>query len=231
MRTRKTYVDLLAPFLLAAFFLTSWLSWQTAHRIERERAVYEIGLSLPSGEITSDLLLLMEQFPGFCGYQAMYCLDAEVRIGTYRAPAQIRGVEMADYPLTVVKSAGEKKLGAKPLLIVGEGFLETLTDAGGHAITQRQAQIIGQEAQTQRVSLAFSDGGAFGERQMEAELLGFAAQDGVYMDAGQMKSWLSSLGYHCPVERAQLQIRGRKNSQDAFESLQNAGFEAEYVTS
>lgn len=230
MRTRRTYVDLFMPGVFVLFAVTVWLFWQTAVRMEREQAMYVVTASLSSGEITGELLLEMTKIPGFDSYQAMYCQETELHIGKYRAPAQIQGVNLSEYSLTAVSSAGEKKLGTKPLLILGENFLKSLQDEGGRTITERQAQVLAETINDQEVYLTVAGRGTSGEaRTAEADILGFVREDGVYMDAQQMRDYLTAQGLPCPVGRVQIYIKGQKNAANASESLQNAGFAAELI--
>lgn len=225
MSERKTYVDLFAPLLLAALFLLGRLCWQAAVRYAQERAVYTVSFSFPSGEITRALFEQMEDFPGFCGYRAMYSRTADIWIGPWHAAAKIRGVESDTYPLTVIWTAGEKRFGAKPLLIVGEDFFGGLKDAQDRTISERQARVLMETQAVQGVSLIVTDEEADGsEKKTEAEILGTVREEGVYMEAGQMKEWMEASGFPCRITEAELHIRGRKNAEKACECLQEAGF-------
>lgn len=232
MDTRKTYVDLFAPILALALLVTAGLIWQAARHFGREKELYVVAASLPSGEITQELLDQMELLPGCCGYRAMYCLDAELRLRSYSAQVQIRGVPLGEYPLTVIKSAGEKQLGTSPLLIVGESFFESLTDAQGHRISERQARVLEEQMcdLTAEITVTGADGGAEGtEAPRAAMFLGEAKEEGVYMDAQQMRNWMAVCGHNCAVRRVELTVRGQSNSKKAQESLQEAGFLTEDI--
>ncbi len=196
-----------------------------------------------SGLFSAEILKQIDALPGRCRRWALYCADMEIEIDKYHTAAELCGVELDEYPLTIVKSAGEKQTGIRPALIVGERFFEELSDEYGNPLSERQAEILKEQIGSLAVCLTVqgavdvekstaAGGGAEGtltrnsrkDRPQDAEFLGIAEGDGVYMDADRMSHWFAQMGLPCEIRRVELEIQGEQNAQKAQDSLEKAGF-------
>lgn len=158
------YAFLPALLLSVTLLLTAFLFWQLlAEQREGQKSVRMMA-ALPSGNISNELFLKIQDFPGLTHCWAVYGAQAEIRIGSYRASAEILGVDLSAWPFKITKSAGKKRLGSAPLLVAGEDFFQSLADEYGAPITKRQAQVFREKAETLDAEInLFSDttGAAF----------------------------------------------------------------------
>lgn len=218
MRT-KTYTALSRPLCWAVLLMLGFLFSQMIRQELRDQAVYELTASLPEGELTEELLSQMEKLPGFCSRAVLFCTDAVIRVDSYSASVQIRGIDLASCPLNVTRSAGKKAKGSRPLLVVGEGFFAGLSDEYGKPISDRQAELLAQrlDTLTAQVVVEGQDSGS------ETEFLAIVEGEGIYMDAEQMRLWLGQQGMTAHAGMVELKIRGEKNAARAEETLEGAG--------
>ena len=162
-RSRR-YAFLPALLLSVTLLLTAFLFWQLlAEQREGQKSVRMMA-ALPSGDISNELFLKIQDLPGLTHCWAVYGAQAEIRIGSYRASAEILGVDLSAWPFKITKSAGKKRLGSAPLLVAGEDFFQSLADEYGSPITKRQAQVFREKAETLDAEITlFSDtaGAAF----------------------------------------------------------------------
>ena len=266
MPQRTTYLNGIRPLLVGLLLLTGWLSVQLWQAGAREQALFRISVTVSpaesggyaasgsfgqsgqssqsgqSGEFSGEILKRMDSLPGLRRRWALYCADVEIEIDRYHTAAELFGIELDEYPLTIVKSAGEKQAGLRPALIVGEGFFDRLSDEYGNPISERQAKILKEQIASLAVRLAVQDaagamgiskgvvekdaraGGRGKDAFQDAEFLGVTEGDGVYMDADRMNRWLAQMGLPCEIRRVELEIQGERNVQKAQESLEKAGF-------
>ncbi len=263
MPQRTTYLNGIRPLLVGLLLLAGWLSVQLWQAGAREQALFRIsvtvspaesggyaasgsfgqsGQSSQSGEFSGEILKRMDSLPGLRRRWALYCADVEIEIDRYHTAAELFGIELDEYPLTIVKSAGEKQAGLRPTLIVGEGFFDRLSDEYGNPISERQAKILKEQIAFLAVRLALQGaagatgiskgveekdvraGGRGKDVFQDAEFLGVAEGDGIYMDADRMCRWLAQMGLPCEIRRVELEIQGERNVQKAQESLEKAGF-------
>ena len=260
MPQRTTYLNGIRPLLVGLLLLAGWLSVQLWQAGAREQALFRIsvtvspaesggyaasgsfgqsGQSSQSGEFSGEILKRMDSLPGLRRRWAFYCADVEIEIDRYHTAAELFGIELDEYPLTIVKSAGEKQAGLRPTLIVGEGFFDRLSDEYENPISERQAKILKEQIASLAVRLAVQDVAGVGESGGEAgyvtgnkgkdvfqdaEFLGIAEGDGIYMDADRMNRWLAQMGLPCEIRRVELEIQGERNVQKAQQSLEKAGF-------
>lgn len=158
------YALLPALLLSGTLLLIAFLFCQRiAEQREGQKSVRMMA-ALPSGDITNELFLKIQDFPGLTHCWAVYGTQAEIQIGSYRASAEILGVDLSAWPFKITKSAGKKRLGSAPLLVAGEDFFQSLADEYGSPITKRQAQVFREKAETLDVEITlFSDttGAAF----------------------------------------------------------------------
>ncbi|MCD7716334.1 MAG: hypothetical protein LUI39_07770 [Lachnospiraceae bacterium] len=215
-------------FLLAQFALEQW----------QERQTYILSARLSSQEITKELCTSMSRFTGFEKLWTVMESEVTLMVGDWQISTTLMGVDLETFPFTPVRSAGEKKLGSTPLLLVGEEIFNSMTDANGTAITTRQSKILieSMESLTAQIvleasnlasssgSAGNSDGSGYTSADT-AEFLGLVSGDGLYMDADQMRTWLAGHGSSVSVHLVCLQIKGKSNAKTAEKSLTDAGFQ------
>lgn len=244
-RHRRTYLDLFRPLLACAAAAAVFLSAQILRDQLKMREICRITVTMPSGTIPAEILPQIDALPGLRGRWAMYGADVQLQIGSYSAAAEVWGVELSAYPLTIMESAGEKRNGTSPLLIAGEHFFEGLSDEYGYSISERQAGKLKSQIASLTAKLKLPDAGSPGTaaysgagadavgtdemtrqdiRSYDAEFLGITEEDGLYMDAAQMERWLTQIGIPCEIRRVELAIRGTENARTACDALLKAGF-------
>ncbi len=163
--SRKAGKPRLAPYALLSVFLLSgtlllalFLFWRLITEERADQKPVRMMASLPSQDITNELFLQIQDFPGLTHCWAAYRAQANIRIGSYQASTEISGVDLSAWPLKIIKSAGKKRLGSAPLLVAGEDFFQSLSDEYGSPITRRQAQVFREKAETLDVEITlFSD--------------------------------------------------------------------------
>ncbi len=257
MSRKGSYLNVIRPILVGLFLLAGWLSLRLWQAEAREQALFQLSVSAlserpgapvslgsygssgQSVEFSEAILEQMDRLPGLRRRRALCCTEVEIDIDKYHTTAELCGIEMDRCPLTIVKSAGEKRTGTRPLLIAGNHFFESLSDEYGNRISGRQANILKEQIASLAVRLSVQDaadaakrlaGGGVStdeggkNRFQDAELLGIAEEDGLYMDADQMKRWLAQLGLPCEIRRVELEIQGKRNEQKAEADLEKAGF-------
>ena len=70
----------------------------------------------------------IEKYEEISGVERLWTvLETEISVSVkeYRGSSSLQGVDLKDYPLTVIQSAGKKNLGNIPLLAVGDRFFST----------------------------------------------------------------------------------------------------------
>lgn len=255
MPRRITYLNYILPVFAGLFLLVGWLSVRLWKAGAKEQALFRLSVSASAGQMgtfassgasgifSAEILKQIDALPGLCRRWALYCADVEIEIDKYHTAAELCGIEMSEYPLTIVKSAGGKQTGIRPALIVGEHFFEGLSDEYGNPISERQAEILKEQIGYLAVcltvqgavdagkSIAVGSGAeetltrnSWKDRLQDAELLGIAEGDGVYMDADRMSRWFAQMGLPCEIRRVELKIQGEQNAQKAQDSLEKAGF-------
>lgn len=215
-------------FLLAQFALEQW----------QERQTYILSAHLSSQEITTELCTSMSRITGFEKLWTVMETEITLMVEDWQISTTLMGVDLETFPFTTVRSAGEKNLGSVPLLLAGEEIFNRMTDPNGTAITVRQSKILTEsmESLTAQIILEDSniagDSGASGDSDASgntsaetAEFLGLVSGDGLYMDADQMRSWLSGHGSSVSVHLVCLQIKGKSNAKTAEKSLTDSGFQ------
>lgn len=146
-------INLPGLLLSCAVLLLLFLFWQLIIGQREEEKPVRIMAELPSQEMTRELFLEIQDFPGLLHCWAVYSAQAEIRIGRYQASAEILGVDLSTWPLKIKKSAGKKRLGTAPLLVAGEDFFQGLSDEYGVRITKRQAQVFQETLETLDVEI------------------------------------------------------------------------------
>lgn len=238
----RTYLNLGRPLLWCVMFLIVWLPLRMWRTQQQEQEIYRVSVSSPSGTFSEELLRQMDDLPGLRRRWAFYCVNADIRVDTYSLSAEIWGVELSEYPLTILKSAGRKNIGIKPALIVGWDFFDGLTDESGLPVSERQSALLASQISSisaqvtvhasARMDGNFADGqdGFSGQEKdlvCDAEFLGIARESIVCMEAAQMKRWLGQAGLPCGISHVELEIQGEDNAGKAQESLQKAGMTAD----
>lgn len=182
--------------------------------------MYLLTAEVPVGEISREALEEMQEFPGFCRMWMSLTEEVEISVENYKSGGKLEGVDLISYPLKIMKSGGQKALGTKPLLVIGEDFLKGMTDQNGRTISARQAEKLLENMETLTPKLKI-DGE---EEEKESEVLGIAEGGGVYVDAAQMRTWVSGEDASVGISRVCMEIRGKSHGLSAGKTLEDAGF-------
>lgn len=220
MNCRKTYLNLFAPLLLCGMYLIVHLFGQIIYEQKQEQALYLLTAEVPFGEISREVLEEMQEFPGFCRMWMSLTEEVEISAEDYKSGGKLEGVDLISYPLRIIRSGGQKALGTKLLLVIGEDFLKRMTDQNGRTISARQAGKLLENIET--LTLKLKIGGE--EEEKESEVLGIAEGGGVYADAAQMRTWLSDEEVSAGISRVCMEIRGKSHGSSARKTLEDAGF-------
>lgn len=259
MPRRITYLNYILPLLAGLLLLAGWFSLRLWQAGAKEQALFRLSVSASSaqtrtaaasesfrqagrsGTFSAEILEQMDALPGLRRRWALYCADVEIEIDKYHTDTELCGVEMSEYPLTVIQSTGERQTGTRPLLIAGKDFFGSLSDEYGNSISERQTEILKEQIGSLAVRLTVQEAAGAGvsagrgeeddltgnkrnDRPQDAEFLGIAKESGLYMDAEQMRRWLAQLGLPCEIRRVELEIQGERNAQKAQGSLEKSGF-------
>lgn len=171
----------------------------------------------------------MKKFPGVERLWTVLETEISVSVKEYRGSFSLQGVDLKDYPLTVIQSAGKKNLGNIPLLAVGEDFFQQLQDVGENPVSKRQQVVLRENLSSLVVEIQVLPEG---EQEEEAEsipgeFLGVVKERGIYMEQEQMRQCLENQGIHPRLGKICLKIRGKTNVKQAEQSLAQAGFTVE----
>lgn len=216
------------PFFAAALFLL-WQGKNLVMEEKEEQQVWQVWAELPEGEITEKMLKSMKKFPGVERLWTVLETEISVSVKEYRGSFSLQGVDLKDYPLTVIQSAGKKNLGNIPLLAVGEVFFQQLQDVGENPVSKRQQVVLRENLSSLVVEIQVLPEG---EQEEEAEsipgeFLGVVKERGIYMEQEQMRQCLENQGIHPRLGKICLKIRGKTNVKQAEQSLAQAGFTVE----
>lgn len=216
------------PFF-AAFLFLLWQGKNLVMEEKEEQQIWQVWAELPEGEITEKILKSMKKFPGVERLWTVLETEISVSVKEYRGSSSLQGVDLKDYPLTVIQSAGKKNLGNIPLLAVGEDFFQQLQDVGENPVSKRQQVILRENLSSLVVEIQVLPEG---EQEEEAEsipgeFLGVVKERGIYMEQEQMRQWLENQGIHPRLRKICLKIRGKTNVKQAEQSLAQAGFTVE----
>lgn len=230
MYHRKTYLNFFLPAVLCGIYLIVRLFGQIIHEQRQEQTLYLLNAEVSSGEIPEEILEEMTELPGFC--RMWMCLSAEVEIflDDYHSGGKLTGVDLESYPMKITGSGGQKAVGTKPLMVIGEDFLKGMKDQNEKTISTRQAEILTENIGTMKIALkpeeeAGKEGAEKGKKGAhEAEILGITKGGGLYMDAARMRTWLSDRGIFAGISGVCMEIRGKSHSRSAKKSLEEAGF-------
>lgn len=228
MKGKKRFIIWMFPFFAAALFLL-WQGKNLVMEEKEERQIWQVWAELPEGEITEKILKSMKKFPGVERLWTVLETEISVSVKEYRGSSSLQGVDLKDYPLTVIQSAGKKNLGNIPLLAVGEDFFQQLQDVGENPVSKRQQVILRENLSSLVVEIQVLPEG---EQEEEAEsipgeFLGVVKERGIYMEQEQMRQWLENQGIHPRLRKICLKIRGKTNVKQAEQSLAQAGFTVE----
>ena len=141
MKGKKRFIIWMFPFF-AAFLFLLWQGKNLVMEEKEERQIWQVWAELPEGEITEKILKSMKKFPGVERLWTVLETEISVSVKEYRGSSSLQGVDLKDYPLTVIQSAGKKNLGNIPLLAVGEDFFQQLQDVGENPVSKRQQVIL-----------------------------------------------------------------------------------------
>lgn len=153
----------------------------------------------------------------------------EVEIEQWSTEAFLYGVDMEAYPLTVQKSAGEKRAGNTLLLAVGEDFFPSLYDTEQQKISSRRQQLLIQELPRLRCSISIKEQEK-DSRESPGEFLGIVKESGLYMEQEDMKRWLSENKKEAKTKGICMLIKGKSHAKKAEKILEQAGFAVESRT-
>lgn len=228
MKGKKRFIIWMFPFFSAFLFLL-WQGKNLVMEEKEERQIWQVWAELPEGEITEKILKSMKKFPGVERLWTVLETEISVSVKEYRGSSSLQGVDLKDYPLTVIQSAGKKNLGNIPLLAVGEDFFQQLQDVGENPVSKRQQVILRENLSSLVVEIQVLPEG---EQEEEAEsipgeFLGVVKERGIYMEQEQMRQWLENQGIHPRLRKICLKIRGKTNVKQAEQSLAQAGFTVE----
>ena len=211
------------------FPISLWQGKNLVMEEKEEQQIWQVWAELPEGEITEKILKSMKKFPGVERLWTVLETEISVSVKEYRGSSSLQGVDLKDYPLTVIQSAGKKNLGNIPLLAVGEDFFQQLQDVGENPVSKRQQVILRENLSSLVVEIQVLPEG---EQEEEAEsipgeFLGVVKERGIYMEQEQMRQWLENQGIHPRLRKICLKIRGKTNVKQAEQSLAQAGFTVE----
>lgn len=228
MKGKKRFIIWMFPFFAAALFLL-WQGKNLVMEEKEEQQVWQVWAELPEGEITEKMLKSMKKFPGVERLWTVLETEISVSVKEYRGSFSLQGVDLKDYPLTVIQSAGKKNLGNIPLLAVGEDFFQQLQDVGENPVSKRQQVVLRENLSSLVVEIQVLPEG---EQEEEAEsipgeFLGVVKERGIYMVQEQMRQCLENQGIHPRLGKICLKIRGKTNVKQAEQSLAQAGFTVE----
>lgn len=228
MKGKKRFIIWMFPFFAAALFLL-WQGKNLVMEEKEEQQVWQVWAELPEGEITEKMLKSMKKFPGVERLWTVLETEISVSVKEYRGSFSLQGVDLKDYPLTVIQSAGKKNLGNIPLLAVGEDFFQQLQDVGENPVSKRQQVVLRENLSSLVVEIQVLPEG---EQEEEAEsipgeFLGVVKERGIYMEQEQMRQCLENQGIHPRLGKICLKIRGKTNAEQAEQSLAQAGFTVE----
>ena len=228
MKGKKRFIIWMFPFFAAALFLL-WQGKNLVMEEKEEQQVWQVWAELPEGEITEKMLKSMKKFPGVERLWTVLETEISVSVKEYRGSFSLQGVELKDYPLTVIQSAGKKNMGNIPLLAVGEDFFQQLQDVGENPVSKRQQVVLRENLSSLVVEIQVLPEG---EQEEEAEsipgeFLGVVKERGIYMEQEQMRQCLENQGIHPRLGKICLKIRGKTNVKQAEQSLAQAGFTVE----
>lgn len=228
MKGKKRFIIWMFPFFAAALFLL-WQGKNLVMEEKEEQQVWQVWAELPEGEITEKMLKSMKKFPGVERLWTVLETEISVSVKEYRGSFSLQGVDLKDYPLTVIQSAGKKNLGNIPLLAVGEDFFQQLQDVGENPVSKRQQVVLRENLSSLVVEIQVLPEG---EQEEEAEsipgeFLGVVKERGIYMEQEQMRQCLENQGIHPRLGKICLKIRGKTNVKQAEQSLAQAGFTVE----
>lgn len=228
MKGKKRFIIWMFPFFAAALFLL-WQGKNLVMEEKEEQQVWQVWAELPEGEITEKMLKSMKKFPGVERLWTVLETEISVSVKEYRGSSSLQGVDLKDYPLTVIQSAGKKNLGNIPLLAVGEDFFQQLQDVGENPVSKRQQVVLRENLSSLVVEIQVLPEG---EQEEEAEsipgeFLGVVKERGIYMEQEQMRQCLENQGIHPRLGKICLKIRGKTNVKQAEQSLAQAGFTVE----
>lgn len=228
MKGKKRYITGMLPFF-AAFVFLLWQGQRLVTEKKMEQQVWQMKAELSQGEITEAMVKSMKKFPGAERLWMILETEVEVSVKEYKGSFSLEGVELEDYPLTVLQSTGEKTLGNKPLLAVGEDFFQQLLDAGENPVSKRQQAALKENLSSLEAEIqVLSEGDGEEETESTAgEFLGVVKESGLYMEWEQMQSWLKDQGIHPRLGKVCLEIHGKTNAEQAEKSLTQAGFTVE----
>lgn len=228
MKGKKRFIIWMFPFFAAALFLL-WQGKNLVMEEKEEQQVWQVWAELPEGEITEKMLKSMKKSPGVERLWTVLETEISVSVKEYRGSFSLQGVDLKDYPLTVIQSAGKKNLGNIPLLAVGEDFFQQLQDVGENPVSKRQQVVLRENLSSLVVEIQVLPEG---EQEEEAEsipgeFLGVVKERGIYMEQEQMRQCLENQGIHPRLGKICLKIRGKTNVKQAEQSLAQAGFTVE----
>lgn len=228
MKGKKRFIIWMFPFFAAALFLL-WQGKNLVMEEKEEQQVWQVWAELSEGEITEKMLKSMKKFPGVERLWTVLETEISVSVKEYRGSFSLQGVDLKDYPLTVIQSAGKKNLGNIPLLAVGEDFFQQLQDVGENPVSKRQQVVLRENLSSLVVEIQVLPEG---EQEEEAEsipgeFLGVVKERGIYMEQEQMRQCLENQGIHPRLGKICLKIRGKTNVKQAEQSLAQAGFTVE----
>lgn len=209
-----------AFFLLTAITVAALLFYQLIRVQRKENQTIYITAEYEKGDVTREQLEKIQQFPGLSHIWTALSVQTSLSVEGYRGTAVLLGVNLETYPVSVLVSAGEKRMGDTPLLLVGEDFLAGLTDEAGGSVTERQKKILRAQMDSLEAELTFEEN----KETVTAQFLGIVSGSELYMDADQLRTMCERANLYCSCRRICLEISGSQNAEKAKESLTKAGF-------
>lgn len=181
------------PLLAAVWLLLGLVKEQ----MEAEKTWLVTG-EVRDREISSRELKTMQDFPGLEQLWTVIREETVLALDGFQVSADLSGVDLESYPLTVIRSGGEKYRGKKPLLAVGKDIFSNLQDESGKPCGERQRELFWQTLGELEPEIALAGGGTEEEGLAEpekeqregtrGEFLASVEGEGIYMDQEQMKT-------------------------------------------
>lgn len=217
MRKRRIF------FFLAGFAGLLWIAGSFLKEEMEQKQIWILTAQRDERKIQKEEFQAMEKFPKVSRIWTIMEAEGEIAVEGYRQPVKIKGVDLKDYPLTVIKSAGKKEMRDTFLLAAGEGFFDSFTDRWEKKISQRQSRLLEQNLPGGRFILKTGEG----ENLQWVEFAGIVKETGVYMDQKQLRRWLIQKGIQPEINGVCMQVQGKEEVRKVQDSFEKAGFHVE----
>lgn len=214
MKNRNIYKAMVMCFLIC---IAAVLLIRLGKAYAMEQKSYGFTMASET-ELTEETASELKNIAGILKFEPVYTIMVTIELEEYTMQAELKGIELTEYPLKWKSLQKEFSMGNTPVLFLGENSFASFTDKNGNS--PGKSEIEWWEENYAELSLYLTDEKGNVRKGKICGILK-SPENIICMEQSQMKE---VFGKSASATGGYMQISGYENWKKAKEVLQNAGF-------